>query len=139
MTRCSRGLKNIIKGLLGKASHGHAFEELGNYVYTISPRELEKVALGIGLPAVAFAGVNDYYLPGVELEPAQESSALFRRVRARIAHYDRLCRLGINQWGLLGALMLKDNPNEALRSALQRHGYELTVLPANPYLKGRPR
>ncbi len=86
-----------------------------------------------------FERMYDYYLPGVELEPAQESSALFRRFRARIAHYDRLCRLGINQWGLLGALMLKDNPNEALRSALQRHGYELTVLPANPYLKGRPR
>jgi ubiquinone/menaquinone biosynthesis C-methylase UbiE len=138
MTRCSRGLKNIIKGLLGKASHGHAFEELGNYVYTVSPRELEKVALGIGLPAVAFAGVNDYYLPGVEFEPAQEASVLFRRVRARIARYDRLCRLGLNQWGLLGALLLKDNPSEPLRSALERQGYDLAALPANPYSKDRP-
>jgi hypothetical protein len=53
--------------------------------------------------------VNDYYLPGVEFEPAQESSALFRRVRNRIARYDRLCRLGINQWGLLGRT-IRANP-----------------------------
>ncbi len=137
-TRCSRLFKSGIKRLLGRASHGHSFEELGNYVYTISRREIEKVALGIGLPAVAFKGVNDYYLPGVEFEPAQESSALFRQVRARIARYDLLCKLGVSQWGLLGALILKQEPSSMLRAALERHGFDLAVLPVNPYLRGEP-
>jgi hypothetical protein len=37
---------------------------------------------------------------------------------------------------LLGALVLKDNPNETLRNALEHHRYPWFVLPADPYLKG---
>lgn len=133
-TRCSRLLKNVIKTVLGKPTHAHAFEELGNYVYAISRREIEKVALGIGLQVVAFKGVNDYYVPGVEFEPANESSALFRKVRSQIARYDWLCNLGISQYGLLGAVILKDANDTRLMDALRRHGYDVVVLPKNPVL-----
>ncbi len=67
-----------------------------------------------------------------------ESSALFRQVRARIARYDLLCSLGVSQWGLLGALILKQGPSSMLRAALERHGFDLAALPANPYLLDEP-
>jgi len=45
-----------------------SFEKVGNYVYCISEREIEKVAMGINLPFVAFKGFHDSYVPGVEFE-----------------------------------------------------------------------
>ena len=53
-------LKNILDrvspGLVQRLwKNQYSFETVGNYVYKISEREMEKVAMGIGLPAVAFA------------------------------------------------------------------------------------
>ncbi len=132
VTAASRWLKNLAKRLLGRPVHGHRFEELGNYVYGISRRELSKVALGAGFPTVAFKGINDAYFPRVEFERAEPASAVFRRVRRQIARYDRLCALGINQFGLLGAVILRQAPEPALRAALLRQGFEVVDLPARP-------
>ena len=44
VTTLSRLLKNIVKRVMGKTTNGHRFEELGNYVYGVSRREMEKVA-----------------------------------------------------------------------------------------------
>lgn len=129
-TGLSRMAKNIFKRLLQRPQGGHRFEELGNYVYGISRREIEKVALGIGYPAVAFKGINDYYRDGIEFEAARLDSAAFRQVRDQIARYDVLCRLGINQYGLLAALILKQLPDLELTDALHRHGYDVVRLPA---------
>ena len=45
VTTLSRLLKNIAKRMLGRTTDGHRFEELGNDVYGVSRREMEKVAL----------------------------------------------------------------------------------------------
>jgi ubiquinone/menaquinone biosynthesis C-methylase UbiE len=129
-TVLSRLAKNLIKRILRRPAGGHRFEELGNYVYGISRREIEKLALGAGYPAVAFRGINDYYRDGIEFEPARAGSAAFREVRSRIARYDLLCRLGINQYGLLAALILRQLPDPGLADALRRHGYDVVRLPA---------
>jgi ubiquinone/menaquinone biosynthesis C-methylase UbiE len=134
VTTMSRMAKNLIKKMLGRPTHYHDFEDVGNYVYSISRREMQKVALGLGLRTVAFKGVNDYYVPGVEFEPAVAGSALFRQVSAKISRYDLLCRLGINQPGLLAAIIFKDSPAAAAKSALRQHGYDVVNLPENPYL-----
>jgi ubiquinone/menaquinone biosynthesis C-methylase UbiE len=134
VTTISRMAKNLIKRILSRPTHYHDFEEGGNYVYSISRREMQKVALGVGLRTVAFKGVNDYYMPGVEFEPAVEGSALFRQVSAKIARYDLLCRLGVSQPGLLAVIIFKSPPSGGVRDALRRHGYDVEDLPENPYL-----
>ena len=134
VTTVSRLLKNIVKRLLGRATSGHRFEELGNYVYGISRREMEKAALGAGLPAVAFRGINDYYIAGSEFAPADESNAMFREIRARIAQYDLRCRIGINQYGLLGTVILKDPLDPPLIESLSASGFDVVALPRSPAL-----
>jgi len=136
VTTLSRLTKNLIKKALRRPAAYHDFEDAGNYVYSVSRREMEKVALGMALRTVAFKGVNDYYLPGVEFEPADPASALFRKVSGKIAHYDRLCRLGINQPGLLAAIIFYEAPSGGLKDALRRHGYDVVDLPENPFLGG---
>lgn len=130
----SRMTKDAVKRLLGRSTHYHHFETGGNYVYSISPREMEKVALGMGLQTVAFRGINDYYLPGVEFEPAVAGNALFNKVSRKIARYDFLCRLGISQPGLLAVMLFKQPPTDVLRKNLLRQGFSVVDLPRNPYL-----
>ena len=134
MTTISRLLKNVVKRALGKATNGHRFEDVGNYVYGISRREIEKVALGAGLPVVAFRRLNDYYIVGSEFAPADEGNAMFRKIRRQIAHYDLRCRLGINQYGLLGALILKGPADPPLIESLSSSGFDVVALPKSPAL-----
>jgi len=132
-TTLSRLGKNVIKKILRRPTDYHAFEQAGNYVYSISRREMEKFALGLGFSTVAFRGVNDYYLPGVEFEPAVRESALFRRVSRKIARYDFLCRIGVSQPALLAAMLFKQSPSDAVRRSLRLSGYDVVDLPLNPY------
>lgn len=134
----SRMLKDIVKRALGRPVGYHNFETSGNYAYAISRREMEKVALGTGMQVVAFRGMNDYYLPGVEFEPADPANRLFRKVTAKIARYDWLCKTGISQTGLLAVVLFKQPPTTGLRADLVRQGFRLVDLPRNPYLETDP-
>jgi hypothetical protein len=128
----SRLAKNAVKRMLGRTTNGHRFEELGNYVYGISRREIEKVALGMGLPCVAFKGLNDFYVPGVEFASSDDADPVFRKVRRQIARYDRRCRLGIGQHGLLGALLLRQSAGATLVDGLEKAGFSFVELPRSP-------
>lgn len=114
------------------------YEEVGNFGYAISRREMERVALGLNLPHVAFLGLNDAYEPGVEDEPATEDSARFRRIRDDIAAQDRRGERGLSRSRpkLLVAMIFKEPLDPALRTGLHTAGYEVRDLPRNPYLRG---
>ncbi len=104
------------------------FEESGNFVYTISERELEKVALGIGMPVVAFKVFSDYYEEGVEFEKAVPGSVLFQKTQDKIAEAE--CN-GAN--GMLSTILFHLEPGN-LRSGLVEHGYRIVDIPQNPYM-----
>ena len=112
------------------------YEEVGNFGFCISRREIERVAVGLNLRHVAFLGINDVYEPGVEDAKATEDSALFRKVRDQIAALDRQCQRGLNQARpkLLVAMIFKNELPADLRAALVAAGYEVRDLPRNPYL-----
>ncbi len=114
---------------------GRSYEETGNYVYAFSERDIEKVALGLNLPVVAFKGLNDWYLKGVEFEPATKTSALFRTIQRRIAAEDRRSRRGLSMAApiLLVACIMKEPLSEVLRSMLGGAGFKVVDLPPNPY------
>jgi ubiquinone/menaquinone biosynthesis C-methylase UbiE len=126
---------NAIRGLKGKAAPLHQFEESGNYVFTISRRELEKTALAMGLPSIALMGINDFYLEGMETEKAQNNNRTFKKVRTRIAQNDLLCKLGLKPPVKTCAVILKKKPDELLRNRLKKHGFTVIDLPENPYIK----
>ena len=129
-----RNLKNFVKMKLRKRSMMHEFEESGNYLYRISKREIEKVALGMNFKTVAFKGINDYYVQGIENEKVAEHGKLLRRVMTLITMQDILSKLRLLQYGLLVAIIFKDKVEQSLKSRLLTHGYEVISLPENPYL-----
>ncbi|MBC7865400.1 MAG: class I SAM-dependent methyltransferase, partial [Bacteroidia bacterium] len=55
--RTLQGVKNSLKKLFGLTVPHHDegnFETVGNYIFTVSKREFQKIASGMGLPTVAF-------------------------------------------------------------------------------------
>jgi ubiquinone/menaquinone biosynthesis C-methylase UbiE len=113
--------------------HTH-FEESGNYVFTVSKREIEKVAMGLQLPAVAFHYFNDYYEKGVEFETRTDYSRLYRRVRRKIRLQDLKCRMGLSNYGHIIAILFKVNPPEIVKDTMRERGFTVIDLPSNPYL-----
>jgi hypothetical protein len=130
-----RLVRNGLKKLLGKPVVKDGFEATGNYIYSVSRREIEKFALGLGLRHLAFNGYNDHYVPGVEYELLADRGPLFQAVRKKVAFRDRLCRLGLIEPSLLAAVILKPEPAPQLAAALRALGFVVITLPENPYAK----
>ena len=130
----SRNLKEKLECLLHRQANRHAFEESGNYVFSISRREIEKVALGTNYKFVAFKGINDAYFAGTEYEKLSERGPLQAKVRFSISRADRLCRLGVRDYGMLAAIIFKQEPPDSLLQQLARQRYEIVHLPDNPYV-----
>jgi ubiquinone/menaquinone biosynthesis C-methylase UbiE len=104
----------------------------GNYVFTISEREIEKVALGLNLEVVAFKGLNDCYIEGVEYEKLHEKSELYRKVKTSIKKADIRCKFGIQCYGLLVAIIFKESPQDECIKALKNNNFKVVELPKNP-------
>lgn len=132
-----RDLKNIIKSIFGrKNTERHFFEESGNYVFSISRREIEKVALGLNYKVVAFNGINDVYFSGVEYEKLSERGPLQKKIKFRINIKNILCSLGFMNYGIIAAIIFKEAPPKELIQHLAKSGYEIIHLPDNPYISG---
>lgn len=114
------------------------FEPTGNFIYTLSRREVQKAAMALDLPCLAFAEMNDCYIEGVEFEPAIEGNDVFDRVRRRIRQLDRLCRLRLRQPQMLTAVIFKQTPPRRVLDELKQAGYEIDRLPVNPYRNDAP-
>ncbi|MFP8872004.1 MAG: methyltransferase domain-containing protein [Myxococcota bacterium] len=110
------------------------YEPSGNFVYSISRRELEKVCLGLDMPLVAFKGINDHFIEGCHAEPADDSSPIFRQIRDTIAVLDQMCAQGRAKHRLLLAVLFKEEPGAAIESDFRRFGWEVRRLERNPYL-----
>ena len=111
---------------------GH-WEPSGNYVYTLSARELRKAALALDLPALATARFNSCYLAGIEYARARPRDRLFARLKRRLALYDLLTRLGLMAPNTLAAVLFKTPPSPGAARELAAAGFHLERLPRNPY------
>lgn len=127
------GLLSSVKWMLGRTSAVQEFEEAGNYVYRVSQREMEKAALGLGLRYVAFKGINDHYVAGVEHEKVAANGPLFKKVRSRIRFKNVWCFFHLRQYDLLATVIFKAGINDVTKAELTRQGYRGVELPPNPF------
>lgn len=116
------------------ACRRNGWEGCGNYVYTVSRREIEKVALGLNLPQIVFKGLNDHYVKGCEFEPADlEKSEVFRKIVDNVAENNARCARGEADYALLMTGIFKRPMEECLREEFIRRGWEVLDLPRNPH------
>ena len=105
-------------------------------LYSISRRELEKVALGLNYKTVAFKGINDAYFAGVEYEKLSDKGPLQKKTKRLINIANYLCRLGLRDYNLLASIIFKKEPSKELLQQLIEESYEIIQLPNNPYISG---
>ena len=58
-------IPKFFKLILKKNLSNHNFEEVGNYIYSFSERELEKFLLGMHYTNISFFGIDDLYNKGI--------------------------------------------------------------------------
>lgn len=132
-TKFFRGVKQWIKRGSGRTGD-HLYETSGNYIYRISKREMEKVALGLNFPAVGFLDLNDAYIPGSEDELLASDGPIFKKMRFLLAIGDLLSKWGVMTPTLLVTAIFKELPSEDLSHALESQGWQIRVLSRNPYI-----
>lgn len=128
--------KNLIKKLLGmKPQHRDKwnYETVGNYIYSLSKREMEKVALGLNLPAIAYKYFNDYYESGVEFAKKEISSRVFRKIKRKINNKDKACKYGLATSSSIALIIFKESPSNTEIEQLKSNGFTFVNLPRNPY------
>ena len=131
-------LKDLAKTLLGRKTRAsHGFEPIGNYIYSVSEKELEKALMGLEGSAIATIGCNDAYREGVEFVSLQSKApqdlALQNAIRSEIKRLDWLCKLRLKKSTLLSAVLFKTPPDSGLCSAMAQGGWAVQHLPKNPY------
>ncbi len=140
--RIIRWSKQLVKKMLGKPvvhPETWSFEVSGNFIYSVSKNEMEKVALGLRIPCVAFYYYNDYYEEGVEFQKSIPGNELFEKVKRKIADADFKCKIGLKTYSNIIAIFFKDFPDEKLRAGLISNGFQITDLPENPYVIKRKK
>ena len=126
-------LKKLLKREIPHPDTGN-FEPIGNYVYNVSEREIQKIALALNLPAVAFKRFHDVYIEGVEFEKANDQSKLLKKTRSGISRNNLLSRLGLSSQNHIAAVIFKTPPASGVRKRLKDAGYQVIDLPKNPHL-----
>ncbi|MCE7069672.1 class I SAM-dependent methyltransferase [Dyadobacter sp. CY327] len=114
----------------------YSFEEVGNYVFKLSEREMDKLANGMGLPAVAFKGINNnYYHPSYAKDKADDSSPAFRKIKRKLALHDFLIKFSLMPSQVLCAVIFKKLPSQKVMDAMKREGFQIHIFPPNPYAR----
>jgi ubiquinone/menaquinone biosynthesis C-methylase UbiE len=131
---------HLLRRLSGKQTHfdQHRYEDSGNYIYSISEREIEKACLGINIPGVAFKGLTDFYVSGGEFEPATFSSRKFLYMRSVIWLHSLLVKLGLSEHNVLMCCIFKEDLPSDTRRLFSRNGWRVVDLPRNPHAKAMP-
>ena len=112
-----------------------SFEPVGNYVFKLSEREVEKLAMGLGLKCIAFNSMNTSYAPiDNSVLKKKFDKKQYRKLMRRVYFKDFLGKLGIIPGNLLAAVVFKKAPSESLRLSMIKEGYRIIDLPENPYI-----
>jgi SAM-dependent methyltransferase len=121
--------------LLGDKPH---YEEVGNYMFSVSSREIEKVALGMDLPAVGFFALNDHFEKGLTNYSADESDPEFARIRRLLESADSISEGGMGSTSMLLSALFIEMPSTDLKRKLAEAGWHIKSLTRNPYLRRNP-
>lgn len=115
-----------------------SFESVGNYVYKISEREIEKLAMGMGLPCIAFKKIN--ILLDLKLDPSivRQSPINFskwKKIQRKIKTKNFFSYIGLIPHNHLCCAIFKAKPDIETIKQMKKLGYTIINLPENPYLK----
>jgi ubiquinone/menaquinone biosynthesis C-methylase UbiE len=127
----------FIRFLMNQTNSGDGFEEVGNYVYKISKREMAKFLLGMNYRYLAIYGLNDAYSEGIEFVNVKcnklESIKKKILIKGKIIIKNLLCSIGIMKPALMMCILFKDIPSPKLLALLRYRGWQINEFKKNPF------
>jgi ubiquinone/menaquinone biosynthesis C-methylase UbiE len=125
--------KYLVKRLL-RGDTTDQFEVIGNFLYRVSIREVEKMATALNGACIAVKRYNDFYYAKASADRYGSATTGNLITRLGLFAQDALCRSRLLNFGLATVMIFKHDIDAALRKDLRRRGFELIQLPKNPYL-----
>lgn len=118
--------------------YSYTFEEVGNFVYSLNNRELEKFILGMNHNHYAYKQLNDYYYQGVEFVkvdfPHLKDYLKIFKLRFNIFILDSLTTLGFTESNLTQVVLFKKSPSPSILKKMENYNWNYRILPLNPYI-----
>jgi len=114
-----------------------SWETVGNYVFKISEIEIEKIAMGMGLPYIAFKRYEIFAthknIDGLSDVPLNQK--VYRKIKMKLAMRSIISSVGIIPHSSLCCVVFKEQPSEEIVKKMKEKGFITIQLPSNPYLK----
>ena len=129
-----------MKRFLGKKVYKdeYGFEEVGNFIYTINFRELEKFLLGIHKTDIASTNLNDHHFKNIEFVSIKGRTIIEKlicmKLKTIIFFKDILSNLSLLNFSIGEVILFKDKPSSEIIDKLKKSNWEYKELPINPYL-----
>ena len=115
------------------------FEEVGNFIFTIKLREIEKFMLAMHYRNIGYSYLNDYYYFGVEniniVKPSRKDLIQIIKLKSIIFLKNILCHFKLSNYSLISIALLKDNPEKLVNNRSSKKTWKFKKLPKNPYIK----
>jgi ubiquinone/menaquinone biosynthesis C-methylase UbiE len=115
------------------------YEAVGNYVYQLSVRELEKIAYGMNIIGIASQQMVDVYLPGCEFAYCIDGDAIWQQTRQQVDEATAGMRAGTIKPNYVQGLFFKNTVSPDLFDLLAKQNptWRFLHTNTNPYLSGR--
>lgn len=113
----------------------HGYEDAGNYIYTLSIRELERLIHGMDLEGLAYKKFNDVYIKGCEFEEAIPENKMLQQMQGELKKYEDL----VNKYpqyyqpNMITAIIFKNKISKALKDKMMSDGFQFVSKLQNPY------
>jgi SAM-dependent methyltransferase len=114
-----------------------SWETVGNYVFKISEREIEKIAMGMGLPCIAFKRF-DHFVSHTPIDGMMDvpfNQELYSRIKRKLRIRSFISKIGVIPHGSICTVIFKERPNGNILQGMKELGFTVLPLPPNPYLK----
>lgn len=112
-----------------------SWETVGNYVYKVSEREIEKVAMGVGLRMIAFKEINILTNIKDNVLETPLNKKVWTKLTRKLGLLNLLGRLRLIPYNNLCCILFNELPDEFTLGKMKEWGYKIIPLPENPYLK----
>lgn len=126
----------MIDGAIDPKNDRPGYEEVGNYVYTFSKREIQKVAYGLNLLGVASKGQTDAYIPGCEFAHCVPDDEIWEQTQKIINAHQELITQGLSKASYIQAIIFKPAVSEGIFNTLMKAfpAWQFVRTDTNPYL-----
>ncbi|MBN8691003.1 MAG: class I SAM-dependent methyltransferase [Armatimonadetes bacterium] len=128
------GLGRFVAKMMRRTSGIHNYEAAGNYVYTMSAAEIEKIACGIALPECWIGYMDDEYKFEYGGIPYDPNSKVTKDLMRKIALKTLMSKMGLKPWGMIRSVLAKEPLPADIAAELTKLGFRKFVPPPNPYV-----